>query len=111
MVDLVVLPPPFVGFPQGVTEVRPPEVLPSPPPWGWSTGFIATPRTLGLLLSHLDLPALPKVVNENNSLETIPIVAKQLTESNLCSPELNFNLPYFEVFSINWEKVPADRLI
>ena len=25
---------PFVGFPQGVTEGRPPDVLPSPPPCG-----------------------------------------------------------------------------
>ncbi|KAJ7941892.1 Photosystem II protein D1, partial [Quillaja saponaria] len=35
--------------------------LPSPPPWGWSTGFITTPLTTGRLPSqHLD-PALPKL--------------------------------------------------
>src|SRR5215472_17827 len=50
---------PFVGTPHGVTGWRPPDVLPSPPPCGWSTGFIATPRTLGRLPSHRDLPALP----------------------------------------------------
>src|SRR5215472_12531901 len=35
---------PRVGWPQGVTGWRPPEVLPSPPPCGWSTGFMETPR-------------------------------------------------------------------
>src|SRR5215472_16409685 len=30
---------PRVGWPHGVTGWRPPEVLPSPPPCGWSTGF------------------------------------------------------------------------
>ena len=35
---------PFVGLPHGVTGCRPPEVRPSPPPCGWSTGFITTPR-------------------------------------------------------------------
>src|SRR5690606_19817004 len=33
------------GLPFGFTGWRPPEVLPSPPPCGWSTGFMATPRT------------------------------------------------------------------
>ena len=32
-----------MGFPQGVHGWRPPEDLPSPPPIGWSIGFIATP--------------------------------------------------------------------
>src|SRR5215469_5740212 len=31
---------PRVGFPHGVTGWRPPEVRPSPPPRGWSTGFM-----------------------------------------------------------------------
>jgi hypothetical protein len=73
-VDLLVLPP-FVGFPQGVTEDRPPEVLPSPPPCGWSIGFIATPRTWGRLFNHRDRPALPNVVKNENSFDTTPIVA------------------------------------
>ena len=103
--------PPFVGLPQGVTEVRPPEVLPSPPPCGWSIGFIATPLTLGLLFNHLERPALPNVVKIENSLETTPIVAKQFIDIVLCSPELSFILPKLEVFSINCENVPADLLI
>ena len=40
---------PLVGLPQGVTGCRPPEVRPSPPPCGWSIGFITTPRTEGRL--------------------------------------------------------------
>jgi hypothetical protein len=40
---------PSVGTPHGVTGCRPPFDLPSPPPCGWSTGFIAEPRTDGTL--------------------------------------------------------------
>ena len=40
---------PLVGLPHGVTGWRPPEERPSPPPCGWSTGFMATPRTLRTL--------------------------------------------------------------
>ena len=47
------------ALPHGETGGRPPDDLPSPPPSGWSTGFIATPRTLGLMPSQRLLPALP----------------------------------------------------
>src|SRR6516164_6193730 len=50
---------PRVGWPQGVTGWRPPDVLPSPPPCGWSTGFIATPRLCGVFPSQRVRPALP----------------------------------------------------
>src|SRR5581483_4525540 len=50
---------PRVGWPHGVTGWRPPEVLPSPPPCGWSTGFIVTPRLCGVLPSQRVRPALP----------------------------------------------------
>src|SRR5215470_14246244 len=50
---------PRVGWPHGVTGWRPPEVLPSPPPCGWSTGFIDTPRLCGLLPIQRLRPALP----------------------------------------------------
>src|SRR5579875_3348247 len=53
---------PLVGCPQGVTGWRPPEVRPSPPPWGWSTGFIATPRTDGRRPSQRLRPALPMTI-------------------------------------------------
>src|SRR3989344_5660102 len=32
---------------------------PSPPPYGWSTGFIAVPRTVGLMPFQRLRPALP----------------------------------------------------
>src|SRR4026208_652139 len=38
---------PLVGLPHGVTGCRPPEVRPSPPPWGWSAGLLVTPRVRG----------------------------------------------------------------
>src|SRR2546430_11676463 len=37
--------PPLAGTPVGLTGCRPPLVRPSPPPCGWSIGFIAVPRT------------------------------------------------------------------
>src|SRR5207249_8065652 len=46
-------------LPQGEVGGRPPEVLPSPPPSGWSTGFMATPRTRGWRPNQRLLPALP----------------------------------------------------
>src|SRR5574344_1788608 len=38
---------PLASWPHGETGWPPPEVRPSPPPIGWSTGFIATPRLCG----------------------------------------------------------------
>src|SRR6202050_4464868 len=47
------------GLPHGDTGWRPPEDLPSPPPSGWSTGFMATPRVCGRLPFQRLRPALP----------------------------------------------------
>jgi len=46
-------------LPQGVTSGELVFVL---PPWGWSTGFIATPLTVGLIPFFLFSPALPTTV-------------------------------------------------
>src|SRR6476469_4080007 len=59
-------------LPQGDVGGRPPELLPSPPPSGWSTGFIATPRTLGRLPSQRLLPALPTESSSCSALPTSP---------------------------------------
>src|SRR4051794_14820296 len=64
-------------LPQGEVGARPPELLPSPPPSGWSTGFIATPRTEGRLPSQRDLPALPTERSSCSELPTSPTVARQ----------------------------------
>src|SRR3979490_1520721 len=50
---------PLVGLPHEVTGCRPPGVRPSPPPCGWSTGFMETPRLWGLRPSQRLRPALP----------------------------------------------------
>src|SRR5215470_12566395 len=50
---------PLVGKPQGVTGCRPPEVRPSPPPCGWSMGFMVTPRLCGRQPNQRVRPALP----------------------------------------------------
>src|SRR5206468_1088279 len=63
-------------LPHGLVGGRPPELLPSPPPSGWSTGFIATPRTRGLRPSQRDLPALPIESSSCSALPTSPIVAR-----------------------------------
>src|SRR3989442_13356375 len=43
---------PLAGCPHGEHGCRPPDDLPSPPPIGWSTGFLATPRTCGRMPSQ-----------------------------------------------------------
>src|SRR6266853_1662898 len=63
-------------LPQGEVGGRPPDVLPSPPPSGWSTGFIATPRTRGRRPSQRVLPALPTDSSSCSALPTSPIVAR-----------------------------------
>src|SRR5439155_27271778 len=65
------------GLPQGVDDGRPPDALPSPPPSGWSTGFIATPRTFGRRPFHRLRPALPIETSSCSGLPTCPMVALQ----------------------------------
>src|SRR6185312_3459879 len=57
---------------------RPPDVLPSPPPCGWSTGFIATPRTVGRLPFQRIRPALPQLMLDCSALPTSPTAGRQL---------------------------------
>ena len=66
--------------PRGHWSFLPIGALPSPPPWGWSTGFITTPLTIGRLPSqHLD-PGLPKVFWFTPTLPTCPTLAKQFLD-------------------------------
>src|SRR5664280_387521 len=78
---------PRVGWPHGVTGCRPPEVLPSPPPCGWSTGFIVTPRLAGLIPFQRLRPALPMETFSWSVLPTWPIVAMHSTSTLRVSPE------------------------
>src|ERR1035438_10798918 len=82
---------PRVGWPQGVTGWRPPEVLPSPPPWGWSTGFIETPRLEGLIPFQRLRPALPIETFSWSVLPTWPMVAMHSTSTLRVSPEGSFS--------------------
>ncbi|KAB2024961.1 hypothetical protein ES319_D06G120800v1, partial [Gossypium barbadense] len=61
--------------------------LPSPPPWGWSTGFITTPLTTGRLPSqHLD-PALPKLFWFTPTFPTCLTIAEQFLDIKRTSPK------------------------
>src|SRR6185503_6562016 len=102
---------PRVGWPQGVTGFRPPEVLPSPPPCGWSTGFIATPRTFGRSPFQRDLPALPNETFSCSMFPTWPTVALQTKGTRRTSPEGMRNCAYSPSFATNCANVPAERAI
>src|SRR5436305_15145682 len=69
--------PPLAGTPVGLHGCRPPDVRPSPPPIGWLTGFIDTPRLCGLRPSHRFRPALPRLTPMCSAFEIAPIVARQ----------------------------------
>src|SRR4029453_11388544 len=77
---------PIVGTPHGVTGWWPFD-LPSPPPCGWSTGFIAVPRTEGRLPSHRLRPALPLDSFEWSVFPTWPTVARHVSSTRRISPE------------------------
>src|SRR5690606_27738792 len=68
---------PLVGLPHGVTGWRPPEVRPSPPPCGWSTGFLATPRVSGFTPIQRLRPALAKFWFWLSGFDTEPTVPMQ----------------------------------
>src|SRR3954452_338650 len=64
-------------LPHGDVGWRPPELLPSPPPSGWSTGFIATPRVCGRTPFQRLRPALPIFTRSASALPTSPTVPRQ----------------------------------
>src|SRR3989344_2533658 len=61
--------------------------LPSPPPYGWSTGFMTVPRTVGLMPKWRERPALPIVIKLCSAFETCPSEAKPSHETLRISPE------------------------
>src|SRR5437879_10629841 len=77
------------GLPHGETGGRPPELFPSPPPSGWSTGFLATPRTLPRRPSHRVFPALPRESSSCSALPTSPMVARQRAWTRRISEDLS----------------------
>jgi hypothetical protein len=76
------------GRPQGVTGCDlPMGARPSPPPCGWSTGFITTPRTLGRRPSHRCRPAFPTSRLFASTFPTCPTVAQHSFGINRTSPK------------------------
>src|SRR5205085_743372 len=97
------------GLPFGFTGWRPPEVLPSPPPCGWSTGFIATPRTVGRLPFHRSRPALPQLMLDCSALPTSPTVARQRTSTLRISPDGIRSCANGPSLATSCTLAPADR--
>src|SRR5205085_1150550 len=102
---------PRVGWPHGVTGWRPPEVLPSPPPCGWSTGFMATRRTVGRLPFQRMRPALPQLMLDCSALPTSPTVARQRMSTLRTSPDGSRSWAYGPSFATSWTLAPAERAI
>src|SRR5829696_663594 len=78
--------PPFAGTPVGETGLRPPLLRPSPPPSGWSVGFMLVPRLCGLRPFHRIRPALPIEMFMWSGFDTDPIVARHLLDTRRTSP-------------------------
>jgi hypothetical protein len=99
-------------FPQGVTgRARPIGERPSPPPCGWSQGFITTPLTVGLRPCHLTHPALPKTRWLTSTFPTWPIVAVQSSGIKRTSVEGNLSVAKPPSLAITCAAAPADRAI
>src|SRR5215203_2132690 len=98
-------------MPHGDTGCRPPEVLPSPPPSGWSTGFIATPRTLGRFPSQRLFPALPTESSSCSELPTSPTVARQRPCTRRISVERSRRVTYSPSLATTCALEPAVRAI
>src|SRR4029077_1849812 len=96
-------------LPHGLVGGRPPDVLPSPPPSGGSTGFIATPRTRGLRPSQRVLPALPIDRSSCSGLPTSPMVARHSPRTMRISVERSRSVTWFPSFATTCTLVPALR--
>jgi hypothetical protein len=81
------------------------------PPWGWSTGFIATPLTDGLFPHKTLRPAFPITCLLLKILEDLPKVTMQLDVIVIFLDEGNRILEIFfsESFDKSMQYVPADR--
>src|SRR3989440_3744815 len=100
---------PRAGLPHGVLGLPPGPVLPSPPPCGWSTGFMVDPRTVGRLPSQRERPALPPDSFSCSRLPTCPMVAEHSTLTRRSSPEGIRTAAYPPSLASSWAAVPAER--
>src|SRR3954465_2321488 len=103
--------PPFAGTPVGEHGCRPPDVRPSPPPIGWLTGFIDTPRLCGLRPFHRLRPALPRLMFMCSAFEIAPMVARQSPCTRRTSPDGNVNWAQSCSRAVSVALQPAERQI
>src|SRR5215207_497587 len=75
------------GLPHLVFGWPPIGALPSPPPCGWSRGFIADPRTVGRRPRWRFRPAFPITMFSWSTFPTWPSVAMQLRCASRTSPD------------------------
>src|SRR5690606_37779915 len=99
------------GSPHGDTGGRPPDVLPSPPPSGWSIGFIATPRTRGRRPRHRFAPALPMLRSSCSTFPTCPIVARHSLRTMRTSVDGRRSVTKSPSFATTCAPAPAERTI
>ena len=99
------------GLPHGLVGWRPPELLPSPPPSGWSTGFMATPRVVGRLPFQRLRPALPQLISSCSALPTSPTVARQVVSTWRISPDGIRRVARVPSLASSWMPDPAERPI
>src|SRR3954465_11968498 len=102
---------PLACTPQGDTGGCAAAVLPSPPPCGWSMGFIATPRTVGRTPFQRLRPALPQLMFDCSALPTSPIEARQRTSTLRISPLGRRSCAYGPSFATRRTLAPAERAI
>src|SRR5665213_2204650 len=99
------------GLPHGDTGWRPPDDLPSPPPNGWSTGFMATPRVCGRTPFQRLRPALPILISSASELDTTPRVARQSMGTRRISVEGRRRVAKAPSLATSWMLMPAPRAI
>src|SRR5438128_2761467 len=103
--------PPLANTPVGEHGFRPPEVRPSPPPIGWLTGFIDTPRLCGRRPFQRFRPALPRLMFMCSALEIAPMVARQSAETRRTSPDGSVSCAQSASRAVNVALHPAERQI
>src|SRR5215203_4395257 len=100
---------PSVGLPHGVTGWPPGVWCASPPPCGWSTGFMATPRVCGRLPLCRFRPAFPTLTFWCSALESVPTVARHSPRTIRTSEDGSRRLTIGPSLATTWIAVPAER--
>lgn len=97
---------PLVSHPQGVVGCWP---LLDLPPCGWSTGFLAIPRTTGLNPQCLTKPALAIRTLICPEFDTTPKDTKQSSFNHIFHPDFNFKRTRPPIFFKTVANEPAAR--